>query len=43
MRPVEVGVDSEHLAEDHLADVDELVGEARSLADPVSLTWVGEL
>lgn len=27
MSPVKVSVDSEHLSEDHLADVDELIGE----------------
>lgn len=42
--PVEMGVDAEHLAEDGLADVDEVLGEARALADPVGLaTGAGEL
>jgi len=41
--PVQMGVDAEHLSEDHLANVDKLVREARSLADPFGLTGVGQL
>lgn len=41
--PVEVRVDSEHLTEDHLADVNELFRESGSLADPVWLPWVCQL
>ncbi len=35
VRPVEVSVDAEHLAEDGLADLEELLREARGLANPV--------
>lgn len=41
--PVKVSVDSEHLSENHLADVDKLVGETRSLADILGLTGAREL
>lgn len=41
--PVEMSVDTEHLSEDHLADVEELVGEAGSLADPFGLTRIRQL
>lgn len=36
--PVEMSIDTEHLAEDCLTDVNELNGEATALADPVART-----
>lgn len=41
--PIQVGVYAEHLAEDHLADVYELLGEARSLAEPIGLSRIRQL
>lgn len=43
MGPVEVSIDAEHLAEDGLAYVDEVLGKAGAFADPIGLTRVGEL
>jgi hypothetical protein len=34
--PVEMGVDTEHLAENRLADIDELGREATALSNPVT-------
>ena len=39
--PVKVRVDSEHLAEDHLANFDEALGEAGALAKPIPVVGVG--
>lgn len=41
--PVEVGVDSEHLAEDGLADLDEFLGKAAPLPDPVPVARAAQL
>lgn len=41
--PVEMGVDSEHLTENSLADLDKILGEAGPLADPVGLSRVCQL
>lgn len=41
--PVKVGVDSEHLTEDGLADFHKVLGKARPLADPVRLAGAGQL
>lgn len=44
VRPVQMGVDAEHLAENHLADLEEFVGETRAAAEPVGLSGgAGEL
>lgn len=43
MGPVEVGVDSEHLTENGLTDLDKVLGEARPLANPVRLSRVCQL
>lgn len=39
--PVKVGIDSEHLTEDGLADLDEVLWETRSFAHPIRLSRVG--
>lgn len=36
--PVKVGIDTEHLTEDSLTDVDKVLGETTALANPVTLT-----
>lgn len=41
--PVEVSVDAEHLAEDGLAHLDEVLREAGPLADPIGLARVRKL
>ena len=41
--PVEVGVDTKHLAEDRLTDINEVLWEATSLTDPVRLARVCQL
>lgn len=38
--PVQVSVDAEHLAEDCLADLHKVLGEAAALANPVSLARI---
>lgn len=43
MSPVQVSVDAEHLAEDGLANLDEVLGEPTALADPIHLTGIREL
>lgn len=44
VRPVQVRVDAEHLSEDDLTNLEELVGEARSLAEPLGFrSGAGEL
>lgn len=34
--PVQVSIDAEHLAEDGLADIEEIVGETATLSKPVT-------
>jgi len=41
--PVEMGVDAEHLTEDHLANFDEVLGETAALAYPISVSLVRNL
>lgn len=41
--PVQVCINTEHLTEDSLADLDEILGKARSLSHPVRLPRTGQL
>lgn len=41
--PVEMCIDTEHLAEDGLADLDEILGEAGSFSHPVRLPRASQL
>lgn len=41
--PVQVGIDPEHLSEDGLADLEEVLWKTASLSDPVAIARAAQL